>query len=185
MLSVPLKRIDGIALSLRLVEVQDAKYIHRLRLNPRYNSYLSKVTGTVSDQEDWIRSYKSREAAGHELYYVVERITDSVRCGLVRLYDMTSNRFTWGSWILDENKPPKAALESAVLSFGVGFTQLELLTADIDVRNDNVKARRFYERLGMTFLSANGTDSFYEYSRSRFMSDLEGHMEIIRTAQNA
>ena len=110
-------RVEGPNLILRLIEPEDAAYVHSLRNNPAYNTHLSTVTGTVDDQRTWIKDYKSREAHGQEYYYVIER-KDGTRCGLVRLYDIEAASFTWGSWILDENKPRKAALESAILSFG-------------------------------------------------------------------
>ena len=174
-----LHRVDGTSLSLRLVVPQDASYIHALRMDPRYNAHLSAVTGTVTDQENWIARYKIREAAGMEYYYVIERRLDAASCGLVRLYDISGDRFTWGSWILDENKPSKAALESAVLSFGVGFKHLGLAVADIDVRNDNTGARAFYERFGMRYLRRDAVDTFYEYTRADYNRDLEGHMKVI------
>ena len=57
-----LSRIDGVQLSLRLVQPDDAPYIHRLRTDPTYNGHLSAVTGTVEDQRSWIEGYKLREA---------------------------------------------------------------------------------------------------------------------------
>ncbi len=177
-----LARIDGVSLSLRVVQPQDAAYIHALRMDPTYNTHLSTVTGSVQDQADWIRRYKTREAEGTEYYYVIERRVDAQPCGLVRLYDIVGDQFTWGSWILDHNKPSKAALESAVLSFGVGFTCLGSETANVDVRNDNAKARAFYQRLGMTYVRRNEIDTFYTYSAGCYKNALEANMEIIRAS---
>ena len=91
-------RVEGPNLILRLIEPEDAAYVHSLRSNPAYNTHLSTVTGTVDDQRTWIEDYKSREAQGQEFYYVIER-KDGTRCGLVRLYDIEAESFTWGSWI--------------------------------------------------------------------------------------
>jgi len=43
----------------------------------------------------------------------------------LRLYYFDVESFIQGSWILDESKPRKAALESVALSFGVGFELLQ------------------------------------------------------------
>ena len=158
-----LSRIDGINLSLRLVQPDDAAYIHGLRLDPRYNRYLSAVTGTVADQRKWIEGYKARESTGAEYYYLIER-KDGIPCGVVRLYDITRDSFTWGSWILDHNKPRKAALESAVLSFGVGFGQLGLKVAHVDVRIANTHAEAFYRRFGMAEIHRTEQDIFFEFT---------------------
>ena len=118
--SSSLKRIEGPNLALRLIQLEDAGYVYGLRDDPTYNRHLSEVRGTANDQRHWIEAYKSREAHKLELYYIIEH-RDGTHCGTVRLYDIKPDSFTWGSWTLDHNKPPKAALESAFLSFGVGF----------------------------------------------------------------
>ena len=118
-----LARVEGPNLILRLIRPEDADYVQALRTDPAYNRHLSEVRGTAEDQRSWIEGYKAREADLRELYYVIER-KDGTRCGLVRLYDIRADSFTWGSWILDYNKTRKAALESAVLSFGIGFEEL-------------------------------------------------------------
>ena len=171
-----LSRIDGIQLSLRLVQPEDAAYIHGLRMDPAYNGHLSAVTGTVEDQRSWIDAYKAREAAGSEYYFVIER-KDGVRCGVVRLYDITVDQFTWGSWILDHNKTSKAALESAVLSFGVGFDTLGLDMANVDVREKNTHAEAFYRRLGMTEVRRTEQDIFFNYTREQFDTGRTHHLK--------
>jgi RimJ/RimL family protein N-acetyltransferase len=173
-----LSRIDGIKLSLRLVQPEDAAYIHGLRMDPAYNGHLSLVTGTVEDQRNWIETYKARETAGSEYYFVIER-KDGVRCGVVRLYDITGDQFTWGSWILDHNKTSKAALESAVLSFGVGFDTLGLDMANVDVRAKNTHAEAFYRRLGMTEVRRTEQDIFFVYSRAQFTATKDVYLSIL------
>ncbi len=162
-----LARVEGPNLTLRLIQPEDAGYVHSLRSNPAYNTHLSTVTGTVDDQRTWIEDYKSREAQGQEFYYVIER-KDGTRCGLVRLYDIKADSFTWGSWILDENKTLKAALESAVLSFGIGFDTLGMHAANVDVRVANEHAEAFYRRLGMVETHRTDQDIFFNYTREQF-----------------
>tara|TARA_R110002049_G_scaffold309261_2_gene519382 strand:- start:8077 stop:8631 length:555 start_codon:yes stop_codon:yes gene_type:complete len=172
-------RVEGPNLTLRLIEPEDAAYVHGLRINPLYNSHLSKVTGTIENQRQWIEGYKAREAAGQEFYYVIER-KDGTPCGLVRLYEIEGDQFTWGSWILDDNKPPKAALESAALSFGVGFNLLGKRKGLIDVRVENKRAIEFYRRFGMIQAQADGQKIYFNYLRNRFQSDYEAHMSILK-----
>lgn len=160
-------RIEGVRLALRLVTPQDAGFIHGLRTDPAYNRHLSAVTGTVEDQRAWIAAYKAREAAGEEAYYIIER-RDGVPCGVVRLYGITNDSFTWGSWILNADKPPKAALESAVLSFSVGFHDLGRIRAEIDVRHGNEQAIRFYRRFGMIETGSDADNLYFELTRARF-----------------
>lgn len=172
------ERIAGPNLILRLITAEDAEYVHGLRTDPAYNTHLSEVRGTVEDQRHWIDAYKSREAKGHEFYYVIER-RDCVPCGVVRLYDIEDDHFTWGSWILDRNKPPKAALESAVLSFGIGFDLSGLNYALVDVRRANQHAEAFYRRFGMIETHADDRDIFFTYPREIFQRDHEKHLSVL------
>ncbi|MCA0911023.1 GNAT family N-acetyltransferase [Qipengyuania gaetbuli] len=174
-------RIEGRNLVLRLIELEDAPYVYGLRMNPAYNRHLSPVSGSVADQREWIANYKTREADRRELYYVIER-RNGAPCGTVRLYDIGNESFTWGSWILDHNKPPKAALESAILSFGLGFRELGCKIANIDVRLGNTKAEAFYRRLSMRELGQNERDMFFAYDRETFEADLPMYKNIIQRA---
>lgn len=171
-------RCEGPNLILRLIEPRDAEYLYALRTDPKRNRHLSSVTGTSEDQRRWIESYKAREARHEELYYIVERL-DGQSCGTVRLYEIGEEDFAWGSWILDDNKPRLAALESAVLSFGIGFHKLGLARALIDVRIGNHHAESFYRRFGMTEINRTEQDIYFEYPASRYDADLAGHMDIL------
>ena len=177
-----LSRVDGVQLSLRLVMPDDATYIHSLRMDPAYNSHLSAVTGTVEGQRGWIEAYKTREAAGAEYYFVMER-TDGVRCGVVRLYDIKSDGFTWGSWIIDENKPSKAALEGAVLSFGVAFESLGMAVGHIYVRKHNARAIAFYRRFGMQETHEDAHNIYFEYTSEQFAVDRLAHMIVLQSEE--
>ena len=178
MVSETLARVEGPNLTLRLIRPEDAEYVHGMRTDPTYNRHLSEMRGTVEDQRSWIEAYKAREATLRELYYVIER-KDGTRCGVVRLYDIGSNNFTWGSWILDHNKPPKAALESAVLSFGIGFDGLARPQAHVDVRIGNNKAHAFYVRFGMTEIGRDDRDIYFVYPRDRFAADRARYLDIL------
>jgi hypothetical protein len=170
--------VEGPNLVLRLITPGDADYVYALRTDPTYNSHLSEVSGDVADQRAWIEAYKEREAAGQEYYYLIER-HDGVRCGTVRLYNIADESFTWGSWILDHNKPPKAALESAVLSFGLAFDELGAALGLVDVRCANTHASAFYRRLGMSETHRTEQDIFFVYPRARFEVDRAMHLQSL------
>lgn len=180
MASLKLKRVTGPNLALRLIHPDDAEYVYSLRRNPRYNTHLSTVTGTAEVQRRWIKNYKARETEGVEYYYIIERLSNGLRCGLVRLYDIEGDQFTWGSWVLDGNKPSKAALESAVLSFGVAFNLLGKHKGLIDVRAENKRAIEFYHRFGMTQIRDDEQNIYFDYPRERFEADYEAHMGILQ-----
>ena len=176
----PIARVEGPNLTLRLIQPEDAAYVHGLRTNPFYNSHLSKITGTVQDQRAWIEGYQAREAAGQEFYYVIER-KDGTRCGLVRLYDFDVESFTWGSWILDESKPRKAALESAVLIYQIGFLGHNLDSAIFEVLNENSHTLAFHRRFGALETGHDELNTYFEYARARFEKDKMAHFSILKS----
>lgn len=176
--------IKGQNLTLRLVRPEDAAYVYGLRSNPSFNEHLSKVGASIEDQRHWLEEYKTRESLGGEFYYIIER-NNGDPCGTVRIYNITTDSFTWGSWILDHNKPPKAALESAVLSFSVGFKNLDLNQANVEVRKLNTHAANFYRRLGMIEIGQNRGEILFVYHRARFEADQIKYTEIIKEAANA
>lgn len=178
MTSDDLKIVAGVNLRLRLIEPDDADYVHGLRTDPAYNAHLSEVTGTAADQRRWIEAYKAREAERRELYYVIER-RDAVRCGLVRLYDISTESFTWGSWILDHNKPPKAALESAVLIYVIGFERLGIPKAVFDVRRENAHTIAFHRRFNASQTHETDDDVHFVFSADRFAADKLGHFATL------
>jgi RimJ/RimL family protein N-acetyltransferase len=176
--SSTLARVEGVNLVLRLIRPDDANYVHSLRTNPAYNRHLSEVRGTVEDQRRWIENYKARESEAREFYYVIER-KEGQRCGLVRLYNIGQETFTWGSWTLGRNRPRNAALESAMLSFGLGFEILGCEKAVVEVRVRNERAIAFYRRLGMTETHRTEREIYFVYPRSRYDADKGAFLKIL------
>lgn len=174
-----LSRIDGINLSLRLVQQGDAPYIYKLRIDPNYNEHLSAVTGTITDQRRWIEEYKTRESVGSEYYFIVER-RDGLPCGAVRLYNITDTQFTWGSWILDNNKPRKAALESAVLVYRYGFEVLGLLRSVFDVRRENYHTLAFHHRMKAIQTHEDDQNIYFVYAHDQFIKDRPEYISILQ-----
>lgn len=176
------REMVGHAVTLRLVEEADAEYIWQLRNDPRYNTHLSTTTGTADDQRAWIRRYKDREAAGSEYYFVVFRNSDNTRCGTVRLYDIHDGQFTWGSWILDENKPHKAALDSAILVYRFGFGELDLPLSVFDVRKENSHTLKFHDRFGSNRTGEDAENIYYELPRAQFHARMADFDKLFRQA---
>ena len=150
---------------LRMVEESDAEFILSLRSDSRYNAHLSTVSSSLQDQVDWICRYKIDEIERRQFYFIIERI-DGVRCGTVRIYDLTEESFCWGSWILNEEKTKYAALESAFLVYKYGFTNLGFYKSHFDVRRENHKVISFHERMGAISVREDVENIYFEITRS-------------------
>lgn len=159
--------LKGSNINLRLANEDDAAFVWSLRTDPRLSDHLSPTTGGVAAQRAWLHRYKTREHAGNEFYFVVER-NDGVPCGLVRLYDLTDDAFVFGSFIIGPGKPRLAALETALLAFGYGFNQLDRFVGRLDVRRKNDKAIRFYRRFGAREVRRDNVDLYFELAKPAF-----------------
>ena len=151
--------LESKTIRLRLVEEADAAFILSLRLDPKLNGYLSVVPSNVQKQIDWIRQYRCDEVAGRQFYFIIERI-DRTSCGTVRVYDLKEDSFSWGSWILNEDKTRFAAVESAFLVYKFGFEVLGYKQSHFEVMKGNLGVIRFHERMGATRV---GEDEEYIY----------------------
>tara|TARA_R110000850_G_scaffold16225_2_gene50882 strand:- start:8594 stop:9112 length:519 start_codon:yes stop_codon:yes gene_type:complete len=154
---------------LRFVEPDDAEFILQLRLNDRYNKYLSKVSGDIAEQRAWIENYKKDEAAKLQFYFIIERL-DGTPCGTVRIYDLSQDSFCWGSWILNENKTKYAAIESAFLVYRYGFEALGFHKSHFEVMKENAGVIKFHQRMGAVKVGEDESNYFFEINRSSIIA---------------
>jgi len=142
---------------------------------------MAAVSGTAEDQRQWIERYKSLEAAGETFYYIVERL-DGVPCGTHRIYDITPNSCKTGSWMLDANKPSKAALECYCLCYEIAFDRLGVSKAMLDVMRGNENTIAFHRRFGLTETHSDEVNLYFSYSRAEFEKARARYMAILTGA---
>lgn len=146
---------------LRFVEETDAEFILKLRLDERYNRYLSSVPSDLQSQKDWINKYKYDEIAKKQFYFIIERL-DGTPCGTVRIYDLRKESFCWGSWILNENKTRYSALESAFLVYKFGFETLGYRKSHFDVVKGNERVISFHGKMGAVKTGEDENNFYFE-----------------------
>lgn len=157
-------KLESKSVRLRLVEEEDADFIMSLRLDDRYNKYLSKVNPGIEAQKQWIRSYKRDEMGGKQFYFIIERV-DGTKCGTVRIYDLNENSFCWGSWILNEQKTRFAAIESAFLVYEFGFETLGYAKSHFEVMKGNNGVVKFHKRMGAVQTGEDKMNFYFEITR--------------------
>ncbi|MGI1662807.1 GNAT family N-acetyltransferase [Palleronia sp. KMU-117] len=160
--------IEGRRLRFRPLTPDDAAYIQSLRTSPDYGRFLSPPAPSVAAQRAWIEAYKAREAAGQEYYFLIERRDDDAACGTMRIYDISPGDATWGSFILDANKPEKAALEALMMVHEIIFETLRLPRALFDVRKANSHALALYRRFGAVETGADDVNRYFRLDAADF-----------------
>lgn len=164
---------------LRLVEESDASFIVSLRIDEKYNKYLSTVGSDIEAQREWIKRYKEKERNKEEFYFVIER-NDGTRCGTVRVYDLKEESFCWGSWILNENKTRYAAVESALLVYEYGFEHLGFNKSHFEVVKGNSKVVDFHLKFGAEQTSEDSEHFYYEISKESVANTKKKFARIIK-----
>lgn len=153
--------LESKTIRLRLIEVPDAEFVLSLRLDSRYNKFLSTVSSDIDGQQQWIRQYKVDEAEGLQYYFIIER-NDGVPCGTIRVYDLKEDSFCWGSWILNEDKTRYAALESAFLIYKFGFEVLGFKKSHFDVMKGNDRVVSFHKKMGAIQIGEDKDNYYFE-----------------------
>lgn len=156
--------LNAKTIRLRLIEPTDAEFVLSLRLDKRYNSFISKVDDDVEAQRRWITDYKKDEAEKLQFYFIIERL-DGKPCGTVRIYDLKQDSFCWGSWILNEDKTRYAAIESALLVYKYGFDVLGYEKCHFEVMKNNSKVTEFHKKFGAVIVSEDSDNDYFEITK--------------------
>lgn len=154
---------------LRLVEEGDAGFVLSLRADDNFNKFLSAKFPDVNEQKEWLRKYKEDEAEGKEFFFVIERV-DGTPCGTVRVFDLKHDSFSWGSWILNQDKTIYAAIESAFLVYRFGFENLGYSKSHFAVMKGNERVISFHEKMGAKKTGEDALDVFYTIEKESVYS---------------
>jgi RimJ/RimL family protein N-acetyltransferase len=149
------------------VTPEDAEFILSLRLNPDKGRHLSSTDADLEKQRLWLRSCASDES---QVYFIIEAEGRSV--GTVRLYDQQGDSYAWGSWILVNDAPRSAALESTLMVYHFGL-ELGFASAHFDVRKGNEKVWAYHERFGAVRTSEDEENYYYRIDRAAVLAAFE------------
>lgn len=164
---------------------EHSEFIFGLRHDEVLNRFLSAPPKSVDEQRAYISSYRSKESAGSEFYFVIEDHA-ALKCGTVRVYDIRPddkpNSFSWGSWILTADKPRYAAVESALLVYELGFDRMKCSASHFEVMKDNVKVVAFHQRFGAEIVGESDGSVSMSLSVDRFQDVKPQLLELVNRA---
>lgn len=163
-----MKPIQGKNINLRTAEVEDASFILELRMQTDKTQFLSPVENDLTKQQAWLKSYKQKEQAGLEYYFVIEN-KQAEKLGLVRVYDLQPDSFCWGSWLIKDDAPKTTAIESALLVYEFGFGMLQYKQAHFDVRKGNNRVIAFHTRFGAKTVGEDELNIYFHYALNDYL----------------
>ena len=153
------RQVQGRTLMFRDANENDAAFILKLRTDNQKSRYLSTTDADLEKQKSWLNQYADQN---DQAYFIIETL-EGEPLGTVRLYDAQGNSFCWGSWILKESAPQKAAIESALMVYAYVIDHLKFQAAHFDVRQGNENVWRFHERLGAQRVASTELDYLYTF----------------------
>ncbi|MEW6037346.1 MAG: GNAT family N-acetyltransferase [Pseudomonadota bacterium] len=168
-------RLIGRSLVLRNATVADAGFILSLRTDKRKSKYLSYTSPEIEKQIMWLTNYTAKS---DQAYFIIEDKLGG-EIGVVRLYDQRNDSFCWGSWILKNNAPQSAAIESALIIYAYAINHLGFNQAHFDVRKDNQKVWLFHERFGAMRIGETADDYLYQIGLKEITASLRRYKKFL------
>jgi len=163
-----MRLIQGKKINLRSADIKDAEFILEMRMQVHKTQFLSQVDNSLQKQQAWLKAYKDKEKVGLEYYFVIES-KQAEQLGLVRIYDLRSESFCWGSWLIKDSAPLTTAIESALLVYEFGFGELKYKKAHFDVRKGNGRVIAFHKRFGATVIGEDELNLYFNYSLKNYL----------------
>jgi RimJ/RimL family protein N-acetyltransferase len=169
----------GKTLAFRDARVEDAAFVLSLRMDPKKSRYLSSTTPDLDAQRAWLQRYAS---ATDQAYFIIEHQDEPI--GTVRLYDARADSFCWGSWILKDDRPSQAAMESALMVYAYAVDHLGFTAAHFDVRKGNERVWKFHERFGAKRTAETELDYLYSLDLCAIQESLQRYSRFLPEGVN-
>ncbi|GHV30745.1 hypothetical protein FACS1894177_03890 [Bacteroidia bacterium] len=165
--------LERYGLQVRLVNEDDAEFIVALRTDSRLSRYIHETSPGIENQKEWIRNYKNREAEGLDYYFMFS--VNSVRQGLARIYDITEDSFTQGSWVFSPDAFLGASVLGNIISSEIGFEFLDKKILYSDARRDN-NTHRFVQSFGPEIIKTDELNIYYKILPEGFNQGKQKHI---------
>ena len=173
--------ITGKTLVFRNACVADAAFIYKLRTDARKNKHLSPVSSELQQQELWLKQYA---ASDNQAYFIIEH--QEAPIGTMRIYDAQGESVCFGSWILTDESPSHAGIESALMVYAYAIDCLNFRAAHFEVRKENKAVWRFHEKFGALKTGETADNFLYRIdyeaimrSRLRYKRYLDGSVSVV------
>jgi hypothetical protein len=136
-------RIFGKNIYFRYAEVSDAEFIYQLRTDKQLSQYIHSITANIQSQVVWLENYKKREKECKEHYFIICSLTNEP-WGVIRIYDLQKNSFSWGSWIIRKGAPMCVSIESTLMVYEYGFYHLNFENCHFNAMKKNTPVVKFH-----------------------------------------
>lgn len=159
--------LERYGLYIRFVQEEDAGFILSLRTNKKLGKYINETSSSINDQQKWIQNYKIRETNGTDYYFMFEQ-PKGTRLGVCRIYNVTDNSFTIGSWIFSPNAPLGTSILGDIITRELGFDLFPNSTLLFDVKKANLNVNRYQAFYKPILLKTDIDTNYYSCPKENF-----------------
>ena len=165
-------------IKVRLVEPEDAEFIFNLRNGAKQKMALSKNTGGIQAQGEYIREYKFRESKGLEFYFIY--LLNDKPYAVNRIYDIHLMHGTSGSWAAVDNIDYRATLYSYLYMRNYFFNKLGLNLDVMDTRINNKKVIKLHLMSGAEEIGRDEQNVYHILKKDRWLSCVEKLNKLLK-----
>ena len=169
--------IERYGLKVRLVNENDASFIVSLRTDDKLGRYINKTSPSIEEQIKWTNSYKLREELGIDYYFLFEKPSGNP-IGVCRIYDVTTNTFTIGSWLFKKDAPVGSAILADIITRELAFELFPFSKLLFDVKKDNINVNRYQATYKPEIIRCTEDAIFYSCPQDNFEKFKKIHLRM-------
>ena len=168
-------------IDVRFVEMDDVDFILSLRADRHLTRFIHQVENDLEAQKNWLKEYKQREEEGTDYYFIYSK--DGKPFGLNRIYGITENSCTGGSWLCVPGTQMEDVIASALINRDIMFDALGLKEDNFDVRKNNYKVQRFHRMLGAVTTGETELDILFTLTREDYEKGKAKILKLLNIAE--
>jgi len=162
----------GKYVNIRQVKTDDAEFILSLRCDEKKAKYLHKTEYNVEKQKQYIERCLKLD---NEWYFIITR-KNGEPIGTYRIYDLKSDSFCIGSWLMVENCTPEEMMEGEYLVKMFAFEKTGFDKFHFDVRKDNKKVIRYHKMMGAVQTGETDIDYLFECTKEDYLKNIKQYL---------
>tara|TARA_B110000014_G_scaffold83645_1_gene57257 strand:+ start:236 stop:826 length:591 start_codon:yes stop_codon:yes gene_type:complete len=156
---------------LKLVSLDDAKYIYKLRTNKKLSRYLNPTSSILINQINWMKLYFKRNKKNLEYYFKfqIKKNRKFKTFGIARVIKLSKKSFSFGSWIIEPNKPNWLAIECALAIYEFAFILKKFNKNKMWIDLRNKKIIKFHKSMGAIETKRDKKQVYVDLSKKNYL----------------
>lgn len=163
-------------LTVRLVREEDAPFILELRTNKKLSKYLHETDNDLNKQIEWIREYKKREEDGKDYYFIYFSKENPI--GVNRIYNITENNSTGGSWICRNDATLEESLGTYFLNSDI-YDMFEIICGPYTISKGNNHVLKFHLSMGAEIIRENSEEYLVKINYEKYIKAKERYIKLL------